>query len=106
MSLLRKILEKRGIADVTKLTKEEKEDFDNYEKILSKPDLTLKDLQSFMESQIAIIETRWKDYGLEHSKKSELIAYHTIYRTLLDVIKSPQVEREVLEKYLTNLHKL
>ena len=104
MSILSKIFEKKGIKDITELDKEERETFENYEKILSKPDLTLEDVKHFIESQIGIIETKWKDYG--NQNKADLIPYHTIYCTLRDLIKSPQVEREQLEQYLKNLHKL
>ena len=104
MSILTKIFAKRGIKDVTELDKDEREVFENYEKILSKENLTLEDVKHFLESQIGIIETKWKDY--DRQNKGDLIPYHTVYRTLLDVINSPMVERVQLEKYLTQLHNL
>ena len=104
MSILSKILQKRGIKDVTELDKEEKESFEGYEKILSKEDLTLEDVKHFLESQIGIIETKWKDYG--NQNKADLIPYHTCYKTLLNLINAPQVERKALEDYLSQLHKL
>ena len=104
MSILSKILQKRGIKDVTELDKEEKESFEGYEKILSKEDLTLEDVKHFLESQIGIIETKWKDYSTQN--KADLIPYHTCYKTLLNLINAPQVERKALEDYLSQLHNL
>lgn len=98
--ILAKLLEKRGIESLDELSKEEKETFDNYDKILSKSELTLDDVKKFLESQIGMIEGRWRDLHIEQAKKSELIPYHTTYKTLLEVIKSPQLEREALEQVL------
>ena len=104
MSILKDIFKKRGIKDITELDKEERETFEKYETILSKPDLTLEDVKHFVESQIGIIEAKWKNY--DRQNKADLIPYHTVYRALLDVINSNQVERVQLEKYLKNLHGL
>ena len=104
MNILSKIFEKRGIKDVSELDTEEREDFERYQTILAKPDLSLADVEQFLETQIKIIEAKWKDYSTKD--KADLIPYHTIYRALADMIKSPQVEREQLEKYLIQLHHL
>lgn len=104
MSILSKIFEKKGIKDATELDTEEREVFERYQKILSKEKITIEDLQNFMEAQINVIEMKWRDYELKD--KASLIPYHTVYRALLDIIKSPQVERAQLEKYLTQLHDL
>ena len=104
MGILQDIFKKRGIKDITELDKEEQETFGKYEAILSKPDLTLEDVKKFVENQIGIIETKWKDY--DRKNKEDLIPYHTVYRALLDVINSNQVERVQLETYLKNLHGL
>jgi len=104
MGILQDIFRKRGIKDITELDKEEQETFEKYEAILSKPDLTLEDVKHFIENQIGIIEAKWKDY--DRQNKADLIPYHTVYRALLDVINSNQVERVQLEKYLKQLHSL
>mgnify|MGYP001619542822 FL=1 len=104
MSILTDIFAKRGIKDVTDLDKEEREVFENYEKILSKDELTLEDIKHFLEDQIRVIENKWRDYGTKN--KASLIPYHTIYCVLRDVINSPQVEREQLEKHLKQIHNL
>ena len=104
MNILSEIFKKRGIKDITELDKDEQEAFGKYEAILSKPDLTLEDVKKFIENQIGIIEAKWKDY--ERKDKADLIPYHTIYCVLRDLINSPSVEREQLEKYLKQLHQL
>jgi len=104
MSILTDIFKKRGIKDITELDKEERETFEKYEAILSKPDLTLEDVKKFIQNQLGIIEAKWKDY--DRKNKADLIPYHIVYRTLLDVINSNQVERVQLERYLGQLHNL
>lgn len=103
MHILDKLLNKRGIKDITELSGEEKTTFEGWHKILAKEELTLSDIKSFCQTQVSIIEAKWKDYNLENSKKAELIPYHTIYRTLEQVIASPRVEREQLEIQLNQL---
>ena len=102
MSILEKILIKAGVSSPDELSQEEKVTYDNWRKILSKEELTLKDIQDFCKTQIDIIETRWKSYDTPNEKKSELIPYHTVYRTLLQVIESPKQERSNLESQLNN----
>lgn len=104
-SLLEKLFRKRGIKDATELDPEERKDFDNWNAILSKEELTLEDVKMFCQTQCEIIEQKWRDYNLEEKKKSELLPYHTIYKTLLVAIDSPQIARSALEKQLTELTK-
>lgn len=98
--LLTRLLQRKGINSLEELDKEEKITFDNYQKILSKKELTIEDLKLFLESQIGIIEGKWKDLNLEQNKKAEMIPYHTTYKTILQAIGSPQSEREALEQFL------
>lgn len=103
MNILDKLLKKRGIASVDELSPEEKVDFENWRKILSKDELTTEDIKNFCLTQVSIIETKWKSYDLENNKKAELIPYHTVYKTISQVIGSPKVEREQLETQLNQL---
>lgn len=103
--ILTKLLQKRGIESVNKLDKEEKQTFDNWEKILSKEELTLEDVKNFCQSQIDVIEGKWKDLNVDNLKKAELIPYHTVYKTLLTAIQSPRSARESLENQLNQLLK-
>lgn len=104
MSILGKIFAKEGIKDASELKGEEREIYEQYKRILDKPEITIEDLKLWLKNQIRIIEAKWKDYNTED--KAALIPYHTIYRSLLDLIESQQTERETLEQYLAQLHKL
>ena len=105
MSILTKLLEKRKIKDVNELDKEERQQFDDWQKILSKEELTIDDVKKFCETQLEIIENKWKDYDIPQAKKAEWITAHTIYKTLLQIIESPKVGKEQLEQYLNELIK-
>jgi len=41
MNILSKLLKKRGIKDVTELTEDERVEFDNWQKVLNKEELTI-----------------------------------------------------------------
>ena len=104
-ALLEKLLQKRKIKDVTKLNPEEKKTFDTWNKVLSEGDITVEKIQEFCQSQIDIIESKWKDLNIENSKKAEWIPIHNVYSTILLAIKSPRSAKEALEKQLINLTK-
>ena len=99
-NLLTKLLQKKNL-NVEMLDKEEKETFENWDRVLSKKELTIEDIKKFLENQIGIIEQKWKDYNLTDKRKAELIPYHTVYKTLLAAISSPTNERSAMEQYLT-----
>ena len=101
--LLTKLFAKRGIKDVTELDNEEKTVFEAWDKILSKEQLSVEDIKQFCQTQLDIIETRWRDFNTDNAKKGELVPYHTVYKTLLTVIDSPLSSRESLENYLNQL---
>ncbi len=103
--LTSRLLTKKGIKDVSELTQDEREVFESYERVLSKDKLNIEDIKRYLETQIRAIEDRWKDYGTENARKAELIPYHTVYRSLLQVIDGPNTERENLEQFLNNLIK-
>lgn len=102
-SILARLLKKRGVESVDKMTPEEKLTFVQYEAVLSKKELTLEDLKIFLTQQIQKIESKWADMTLGSVQKAELIPYHTVYRTLLQTISAPEVERVALEKVLTQM---
>ena len=102
-TLIEKLFHKRGIEDLKELTPEEKTDLDNWQAILTKDELNVDDIKNFCQTQIDIIESKWRDYNLEDSKKQGLIPYHTCYKTFLSAIQSPRSARENLEKTLIQL---
>ena len=101
--ILQKLLYKKGIESIDQLSPEEKSIFDNWEKVLSKDELTIDDVKEFCKTQCEIIEGKWKDYEMPNTKKAEMIPYHTVYKTLLQVIDSPRSAREQLEQHLNQL---
>lgn len=101
--LLLKVLRKAGVADIMGLSEDEKKDFDRWDKILSEGDITVDKILVFCQAQVIIIETQWKNLDNSHEKNSRLIVLHTVYSSIITVIKSPQTERENLEKYLNTL---
>lgn len=111
--ILAKLLQNRGVKSFDELdssktldgSPSEKDTYMAWEQILSKEDVTLKDLEIFCKNQIDVIEGKWKDLNLDNSKKAEFIPYHTVYKTLFTVINAPRSERELLEKHLNNLLK-
>ena len=111
--LLLKLLNRRGIEDASKLddtplpdgSPSEKKMFENYQAVLSKEELTTKDIKEFCQSQVQVIEGKWRDLNLRQEAKAEWIPYHTVYKNLLSAIDSPRDARENLEKYLISLTK-
>lgn len=101
--LLTKLLRKRGIESIEELDAEEVKTFQEWQAVLSKEELTIKDIKDFCQTQVDMIENKWTDLNLEQTKKAELIPYHTVYKTLLRAIDSPKAIREALEKNLIQL---
>jgi hypothetical protein len=105
MNILDKLLSKRGIKSPDELSPEERVDFDNWRKILSKEILTIEDIKSFCQSQIDVIVGKWADLNLDTDKKAQLIPYFTVYTIIKQVTDSPKVARENLENQLNQLLK-
>lgn len=103
MNILQKLLEKRGIKDIKELDDEERKQYKQWNEILSKETLTIKDIETFCQSQVDVIEGKWQDLNLDQRKKAEFIPYHTVYKLLLNAINSPKAVREQLEAQLNNL---
>lgn len=98
--ILQDLFKKRGIESAEKLSLEERATFENYQRILSKRELSIADLREFCAFQINSIETKWRDFSTTAEKKAELIPYHTVYKTLLQAIDAPEAERVALEQVL------
>lgn len=102
MNILNRLLSQRGLKEED-LSREEQQQFNDWRRILSKDELTIDDVKDFCKTQCEIIENKWKDYDTANSKKAELIPYFTVYRTLLQVINAPKMQKEQLEQQLNNL---
>lgn len=101
MGILERWLSKKtngkGLPD---LNEEERATFEKYQAILSDGEITVDKVAQFCENQIKVIEKQWKNLDNPKEKNDRLIIFHTVYSTLLEVIRSPQQARETLEKYL------
>uniref|UniRef100_A0A6M3JTV3 Uncharacterized protein n=1 Tax=viral metagenome TaxID=1070528 RepID=A0A6M3JTV3_9ZZZZ len=112
-NLLTKIFAKRGIKDFNELdntplpdgSPSERQVFETWNKILSEGEMTVEKIQEFCQSQIDVIENKWKDLDIEQTKKAEWIPIHNVYSAILLAIKSPKAARENLEKQLIELTK-
>ncbi len=103
--LLEKLFKKRGITSINELTSEEKEQFDNWQRILSEGEITVDKIKDFCTLQLGIIKGQMKNMDNMPSKNERLTIYFNVYDTLIALITSPQAERESLEKYLLQLIK-
>jgi len=101
--LLDKLLKKRKIADVSHLGEVEKENFDQWSRILSEGEITVKTIEEFCQGQLNKIEAGFKDMDKSNEEKARLTILHGVYKSLINIISGPLVERETLEKYLNSL---
>ena len=103
--LLSKLLQKRGI-EKDDLSTEEKEWFDEKQRILSQPDeISVEDFKKFCQTQIGVIEDQWRNLDNAALKNERLVIFHTVYSTILKVANGSKQERELLEDHLTQLLK-
>lgn len=100
MSLLSKLLEKRGIEKEEDLSAEEKAVFDGYKRVLSGETVKVEDIKTFCESQIRVIESLCD--GKTPLTILQQACLH-VYFNILKAIQAPEAEREALERHLTQL---
>lgn len=101
--LIKKLLQKRGIEEVSSLDSEEKKDFVRWEATLSEGIITVARIQEFCKIQTDLIENKFKDITLPVEIRQRLIDQFNVYRSILELITKPESEREALEKYLNSL---
>ena len=103
--LLRKILEKRGLKDITELDASEKETFDKWQKILTEEEISVENIKEFCEIQKKSIEAQYTNPDNTDKKDIYLKAALSIYTGIINLIGSKKVAREHLVKYLEQLLK-
>lgn len=103
MSILQKILKKRGIEDVNELDLEEREQFEQWRKTLSEDEISLDSVKDFCETQVRNIEAQMKDLERSTEKTDRLVTQHTVYKSIIGIIEAPQEMKENLIKYLQGL---
>lgn len=103
MSLLSKLLQKRGIKSENDLSIEEKAVFDKYKLILTGETVTIESLKEFCATQLKIIESKFATGDNSDKKDAYYKAAMHIYINLLQAINAPEIERAGLERYLNSL---
>lgn len=101
MSLLDKLLSKKGIKSIDDLSPEERSVFDGYKRTLTAKTITVKDLEEFCRSQVKLIEGKFGGPPSPHDVYLKACLH--VYLTLLAAIEAPKVEKENLERYLIAL---
>lgn len=101
--LLEKLLRKRNITDVEHLDADEKADFDRWNRILSSEEVTVQTIAAFCESQLSAIELGFRDLAATPEITARRSLLHGVYKSILQLIKAPKLERETLEQYLQSL---
>ena len=61
MNILKRLLEKRNIKDISELDGEEKKTFEIWKEVLQKEELNVEDIKNFCKSQIGVIKGKWND---------------------------------------------
>ena len=103
MSIITELLKRRGIKSKEELIKEELQEFEQWETILAKEDISLKDVEEFCKIQLSITEGKFKDLDNTPQKTEKLVLLHSVYSGIRNLINSPRQERENLENYLRQL---
>lgn len=103
--MLDKILEKIGIKSYEDLNEEEKKTYREWEKILSKGEITIEELKKFIINQITVLELQILNPDNSKEKDVFLKSQLRILRVLLGFIESPKKSREWLEGYLKSIFK-
>jgi hypothetical protein len=95
-----RLMVKRGIRDVNSLNPEEKAAVMEWERRLSKPDLTVPDVVAFCRERLAAIEGRWADASVTDGERLRLVERHCVLKAILGAIDGPGKEREETERWL------
>lgn len=102
-SLIQKVFDRKGISKITELTPDERVEYDRWQAIIDGSEITVEKIREFCESQVKIIENKYATGETTDKQDVYLRASLHIYLNLIKLLDSPEVDRNNLEKYLTNL---
>lgn len=102
-NLLSRLFRARNITDVTELSSEERDNFDNWKRVLSEEEVTIEDVSKFCDRQKQEIEILLENTDNSYQKNERLIYQLGIYRKIAKLITGRKTEREALEQYLEDL---
>jgi len=97
------LLRKRGIESVNDLSPEEKQQYDQWQKVLVNEPITIPRFVEFLNVQKSIVENSLTNLNNSTLVNDRLIVQLNIYSKLLKFLDSDKTEREALIKYLTTL---
>lgn len=100
MSLIDKVLEKRGLKPED-LSPEEKQTIKDWQAILSGGTVTIEKLKEWCGYNLDAIEGQFKNLDNSPEKVQKLVLLHNVYKSLIGLMSNPQAERDALEKHLT-----
>lgn len=102
MSILDKLLKKRGIEHIEELSQEERVQFDNWNRVLSKETLKLEDIETHCKNEVKKIQDKFKDSRNVEDDRFYKACLH-VYLNILALFEADQVQRESLEKHLNQI---
>lgn len=100
MSIIPKILEKRGIKDIKELSSEEKAVLEQWQSEWDDKEVTVAKIESFCEGQKRIIEMEMGKLDNTPLKNDRLVLMFSLFNKILRAIRQPQEERQMLEDFL------
>ena len=103
MDILSRLLGKRGIKDVSELSTEEQETFNQWKKTLSEDTVDIDTIKGFCDYQLSLIDQGFKDLDRTPQKTERLVLLHNVYSSLKGIIDNPQVAKKSLVEYLTGM---
>lgn len=106
MDLLKKYLGKLGVSDFSQLQEEEKETYKEWEEALSGKALTDEDVAKFLINlQEELIENILKTPQKETDKKLFYEMQLDLVRKIIGFLRTPELQRKLMEQNLINLIK-
>lgn len=103
MSIIDKLLGKRGVEKVEDLSIEEQTQVQKWSLVLRGDSVTVPMIKEFCLNQIRIIEANFASKAGVYEENVYMKASLNVYLNLLKLIEAPEAERASLEKYLTQL---
>mgnify|MGYP001612767173 CR=1 FL=1 len=101
--MINKLLEKLNIKSVLDLNDEEKRTFEQWQKVLDKDEVSVKEIKEFIDFQVALTTEQLLSYKNTKDKDIYLKAQLRNYRNLKSFIESPTKNKEVINQYINNL---
>lgn len=101
--MINKLLEKLNIKSVLDLNDEEKRTFEQWQKVLDKDEVSVKEIKEFIDFQVALTTEQLLSYKNTKDKDIYLKAQLRNYRNLKSFIESPTKNKEVINQYINSL---